>query len=409
MAAVVPAALFGRSLARFMDRRFNNPTNVDVINRLVEAVEILAVPIVLYVALLLTKIALGSVDHSTLWVSGAMALMSAWIMVRMVTLVIRSRFWSRVAFYVAWPVAALDAFGALAPVVEQMQALAIPLGTNDSGEPINISLFDVVRTLIYFLVLFWGANLLSRILQAQIDQIEELSPSFKALIGKVLSVLLPTIAILIAFQIVGFNITALAVFSGALGLGVGLGLQNIVANFLAGFTLIADKSIKPGDTIEIDGTMGWVISLQARYVALRTRDGTELLIPNDRFMGEGVINWSRTDQVVRQHAPFGVSYKTRDLRAVQALAVETALSVDRIVADPEPSCNLMEFGDSSVNFDLRYWISDPQNGLANVKSEVLLGIWERLAEQGIEIPFPQRDLHVRSWDVSPPAIEPDRQ
>ncbi len=149
------------------------------------------------------------------------------------------------------------------------------------------------------------------------------------LIGKVLSVLLPTIAILIAFQIVGFNITALAVFSGALGLGVGLGLQNIVANFLAGFTLIADKSIKPGDTIEIDGTMGWVISLQARYVALRTRDGTELLIPNDRFMGEGVINWSRTDQVVRQHAPFGVSYKTRYLRAAQALAVETALSVSR--------------------------------------------------------------------------------
>lgn len=123
-------------------------------------------------------------------------------------------------------------------------------------------------------------------------------------------------------------------------------------------------------------------------------------------MGEGVINWSRTDQVVRQHAPFGVSYKTRDLKAVQALAVEAALSLPRVVADPEPSCNLMEFGDSSVNFDLRYWISDPQNGLSNVRSEVLLVIWERLHEQGIEIPFPQRDLHVRSWDVPAAPMAP---
>jgi small-conductance mechanosensitive channel len=122
-----------------------------------------------------------------------------------------------------------------------------------------------------------------------------------------------------------------------------------------------------------------------------------MLIPNDRFMSEGVTNWSRSDRVVRMHAPFGVSYRTEDLNQVQTLAIEAAQSVDRVVAQPAPVCNLMEFGDSSVNFDLRFWITDPQNGMANVRSQVLMGLWDRLKANGIEIPFPQRDLHVKSW------------
>jgi small-conductance mechanosensitive channel len=210
-------------------------------------------------------------------------------------------------------------------------------------------------------------------------------------------VILPIIALLIAFQIVGFNITTLAVFSGAVGLGIGLGLQRIIANFLAGFTLLADRSIKPGDVIEIEGQMGWVTSMQARYVALRTREGTELLVPNDRFMSEGVTNWSRSDRVVRIHAPFGISYRTDDLEAVQQLAVDAAQSVARVVTEPSPVCNLMAFGDSSVDFDLRFWIADAENGLSNVRSDVLLGIWQRLKAADIEIPFPQQDLHIKAW------------
>lgn len=397
VAALVPAAIFGPRLKSVLSSRVIARLPAGWLQKLGRAIATIALPVALYLTLAAIRIAFGSAGYATTWIAAAIALMNAWIVVRLVTLVIQSNFWSRVAFYVAWPIAALDAFGMLVPVIEQMQALAIPLGTNDTGAPMAISLFDVVRTFFYFAILFWAANLLSKIAEQQLEKIEELSPALKALIGKVLSVLLPVIALLVALQIVGFNLATLAVFSGAVGLGVGLGLQRIVANFVAGFTLIADKSIKPRDTIEVDGVMGWVTAMQARYVALRTRDGTEMLIPNDRFMSEGVINWSRSDRVVRLHAPFGIAYKTKDLRAVQQLAVDAAQAVERVVALPPPVCNLVEFGDSSVNFDLRFWISDPEKGLANVRSQVLLNVWDALAEHGIEIPFPQRDLYVKSW------------
>ncbi|MCR9262435.1 MAG: mechanosensitive ion channel [Pseudomonadaceae bacterium] len=397
VAALVPAALFGPRLKKFLSGQVAARVPNGWLQKIANAFASIALPLALYLTLTAMRIAFGSAGYGVSWIGAAIALMNAWIIVRLVTLIIQSDFWSRVAFYIAWPIAALDAFGMLMPVIEQMQALAIPLGQNDAGSPVRISLFDIFRTLFYFAILFWAANLLSKVAQQQLDQIDEISPALKALIGKVLSVLLPVIALLIALQIVGFNLATLAVFSGAVGLGVGLGLQTIVANFVAGFTLIADKSIKPRDTIEVDGVMGWVTAMQARYVALRTRDGTEMLIPNDRFMSEGVVNWSRSDRVVRLHAPFGITYAHKDLRAVQKLAADAALAVDRVVSSPSPVCNLVEFGDSSVNFDLRFWITDPESGLANVRSQVLLNIWDALAEQGIEIPFPQRDLHVKSW------------
>ncbi|MGD8415884.1 MAG: mechanosensitive ion channel [Pseudomonadales bacterium] len=401
VAALVPAVIFGPRLKRLIREHLSTRMKADFSRRLTDALAELATPIALYLTLTAIRIGLGSADQPMDWVAAALSLMNAWIAVRVVTLVIRSRFWSRVAFYIAWPIAALDAVGMLGPVVEQLQQLAIPLGRGESGEPIRFSLLDVIRTLIYFAMLFWGASTLGRILQQRLEAVEELSPSLKALISKILNITLPVIALVIALQVAGFNLATLAVFSGAVGLGIGLGLQRIASNFIAGFTLIADRSIKPGDVIEIEGTFGWVTAMQARYVAIRTRDGTEKLIPNDRFVTEGVTNWSRTDRIVRLHAPFGVSYRTDDMRQVQALAIEAALGADRVLENPAPVCNLTEYGNSSVNFDLRFWISDPQNGMANVRSQVLMTLWELLKENDIEIPFPQRDVHIRTWNDPP--------
>ncbi|MAC88917.1 MULTISPECIES: mechanosensitive ion channel family protein [Maricaulis] len=395
LAAFVPALIFGPRLRHVVEGLAGARIKTGLARRLLTAAISLATPLALVAVLAIIRIVLGAIDQPFALIDAAMSLMTAWLVIRAVTLIIRSRFWSKVAFYVAWPVAALDVFGLLDDVVMQLQALAIPLGETEDGEPVDLSLFDVLRTLIYFGVLFWLASLAGRTVNAQLQRADEISPALRALIAKILGFALPVIALLIALQLTGFNLATLAIFSGAVGIGVGLGLQKTVANFAAGFTLLADKSIKPGDALEVDGQFGWVTGMESRYVSLRTRDGTEHLIPNEHFIANGVINWSKSDKVVRQHAPFGVSYDTLDLERVQAIAIEAAKTVPRVVSDKEPVCNLMDFGDSSVNFDLRFWISDPENGLANVRSDVNVAVWKAFHEHGVEFPYPQIDIHVR--------------
>ncbi|MGF1544365.1 MAG: mechanosensitive ion channel family protein [Parvularculaceae bacterium] len=396
VAALVPAALFGPQLRKFISTQLGPRVPVGVARRLVAAFGYVATPIALFAVLRGAEAILDEIGRPHALVSAAGSLLSAWIAIRLVTLVIRSPFWSRVAFYVAWPIAALDAFGVLDDVVARLDAASIPLGENDAGEPLSFSLLDVVRTLIIFSLLFWLAGFAKRFVKDRISTVDEITPSLQALIGKILDVVTPVIAFLVALQIVGFNLATLTIFGGAIGLGVGLGLQRTISNFFAGFTLIADKSIKPGDVIEVGDTFGWVTHMGARYVKVRTRDGTAHLVPYDECFENGVVNWSHADRVVRLHAPFGVAYGTKDLRGVKAMAERAATQIDRVVSDPKPVCNLVGFGDSSVDFDLRFWIVDPKNGVANVTSEVMLALWDGLAEMGVEIPFPQRDLHIKS-------------
>jgi small-conductance mechanosensitive channel len=395
LAAFLPALLFGPRLRSMLQSAVGTWMNRGWARRPLMALFALMTPLALYIVLTAARVAFGAFERPTAILEAAISLLTAWLVIRAVTLVIRSKFWSAVAFYIAWPIAALDVFGLLDDVIAQLQMLAIPLGETEDGEPVQLTLLDVVRTLIYFGALFWAASFATKAIDRQLDKAEELSPAFKALVSKTLGILLPVLALLIALQMAGFNLATLAIFSGAVGIGIGLGLQQTVSNFAAGFTLLADKSIKPGDAIEIDGTFGWVTGMQSRYVSVRTRDGTELLIPNDHFIMNGVVNWSKSDKVVRLHAPFGVSYATRDLKAVQALAEEAAMTVDRVVSTNKPVCNVMEFGDNSVNFDLRFWIRDPENGQANVRSDVYLAVWEALHEAGVEIPFPQRDIYIK--------------
>ena len=196
----------------------------------------------------------------------------------------------------------------------------------------------------------------------------------------------------------GNHLTALTVFGGALGIGIGLGLQKVASNLVSGLTLLMDKSIKPNDVIAVGDTYGWIASLGARYAAVRTRDGIEHLIPNEELITQRVENWSHSDKTVRLKVPVGISYKS-DVRLAMRLCLEAAGTVERVLAAPEPRCLLRGFGDSSVDLEIRIWIDDPEEGRANVMSEVLLGVWDRFHEHGIEIPFPQRDLHLKSSDV----------
>ncbi|NNU15665.1 mechanosensitive ion channel [Parvularcula sp. ZS-1/3] len=399
--AIIPAIMFGPRLKDFIQRHLQKRLPQGLPQRLAMAVATLATPIAAFLALtIFAAILEDGMGKADQFVDAAQSLLAAWIVVRLVTLAIRSPFWSKVAFYVAWPIAALDAFGVLGDVFTWMQTVSLTISpaTEDRGA-VELTLYDVLRAGVIFAIFMQLAGLVSGLVVNRVQETDEINPSLKALIAKIINFITPVIALVIALQLIGFNLASLAIFSGAVGLGIGLGLQKIIGNFLAGFTLLADKSIKPGDTIQIGDTFGWITEMKSRYVSIRTRDGTEHLIPNAQFIEEGVVNWSHNDKNVRCHAPFGVSYSTPDMRRVQEIAVEAALSTPRVQQTPKPVCNMMEYGDNSVNFDLRFWITDPPNGIANVRSEILFKIWEAFREENIEIPFPQRDLHIRSSDV----------
>ncbi|WP_306252668.1 mechanosensitive ion channel family protein [Parvularcula sp. IMCC14364] len=409
MGAMIPAIMFGPRLKQFIINQVTQRVPYGILKRAARALATIATPIALFITISIFIAALGAMGQSTGVMEAGRSLLSAWILVRLVTLIIQSPFWSKVAFYTIWPIMALDAFGVLDNVLFQLEQMSVTLSPGDAEQGIpaaKITLLDVFRAAIIFGLFFWLANVLSNFITSRIEKVDELNPSLKAMFSKILDLVLPIVALLLALQFVGFNLASLAIFGGAVGLGIGLGLQRLISNFAAGITLLADKSIKPGDVIEVEDTFGWITAMNTRYVAVRTRDGTEHLVPNDTFMNEGVINWSHQDKVVRIHAPFGITYGHRDVRQVQKAVEDLAVTVDRVLEKPRPRCNLVEFGDSSVNFDLRFWINDPRNGITNVRSDVMMAIWDWLHEQEIEIPFPQRDLHIRSSSISLPAEMP---
>jgi small-conductance mechanosensitive channel len=221
------------------------------------------------------------------------------------------------------------------------------------------------------------------------------SPFLRVLVSKALRIVLIGLAILIAIRSVGIDVTALTVLGGAIGLGIGFGLQKIVGNLVSGVILLLDKSIKPGDVIGVAGTYGWVTGLGGRYVSVVTRDGIEHLIPNETLITERVENWTHSDENTRLRIPVGVHYRS-DIRQAMAICIEAARTTERVLTNPAPACLLQGFGDSSVDLEVRFWIKDAVHGISNVKSEILLKIWDGLHESGIEIPYQQRNLHLRT-------------
>jgi small-conductance mechanosensitive channel len=208
------------------------------------------------------------------------------------------------------------------------------------------------------------------------------------------SIFLYTASVVLVLTYLGLDLTVFALFSGALGLGLGFGLQKVFANLVSGFILLADKSIKPGDVIQLGDRYGWINFLGSRYVSVITRDATEHLIPNENLITGEVVNWSYSHNQVRLKVPVGVAYGS-DLEKVRDLMFQAAEDTERVLKDPKPSFRLMGFGDNTINVELRVWINDPQHGIHSVKSELFWDFWRRFKEHGIEIPYPQRDIHLK--------------
>jgi small-conductance mechanosensitive channel len=316
----------------------------------------------------------------------------AWTVIGLVTSLLKERFWAQSVAAVGYLITGLFGLALVEDSIQLLDDLRFTMGG------FTLSAWTILAGMIAFAFTLWISLAVARIAETQIQLIPRLSATLKVLIAKIVRILLITIAVVTAIGSIGIDLSAFAFLGGAIGIGLGFGLQKVVSNFVSGIILLMDNSIKPGDVVEIDGTYGWINNLRARYASVITRDGTEHLIPNEDLITQKVINWSFTDNLVRVRAAVGVSYKSDPHQCIQ-LILDAAKSVPRVLELPEPTCPLIGFGDSSVDLELRFWIADPSNGVASVKSAVLLKIWDSFKEHNIEIPFPQRDLHIRSSDV----------
>ena len=299
----------------------------------------------------------------------AESLVLVWVLIRLSSMLVRDERLARAIAVLAWIIAALNIAGLITPVINLMDAMAVPVGN------FRVSVLLMLKGAVTLAIFVWIANVLSRLIDQRLRVFGPLTPAVQVLAAKLVRMTLLTLAVVLALGSIGIDLTAFAVFSGAIGVGVGFGLQKVVSNLVSGVILLLDRSIKPGDVIEIDGTYGSVIALNARYASVQTRDGKEYLIPNEDLITQRVTNWSFSSDLIRMHVKVGVSYQSDPHEAIK-LAVAAARDVPRVLKEPAPNCLLVAFGESSVDLELRFWISDPANGTTNVRSEVMLNLWD---------------------------------
>ncbi|NKX43084.1 mechanosensitive ion channel [Roseibacterium sp. KMU-115] len=314
-------------------------------------------------------------------------LATAWLFVALTTRLIRSAILRMVVRYGAWIYVTL----AILNIRDEAARLLDGIGVSFGG--MRLSLLLVVQAAVVVAALVIGARLLSRATAARIQSNADISPSMQVLIVKLTQLGLYGLAIFVGLRATGIDLTGLAVLSGAIGVGLGFGLQKVVSNLVSGVIILLDKSIKPGDVISLGDTFGWIETLGARYASVVTRDGKEYLIPNEDLITGQVVNWSHSNEFVRLDLFFGTAY-ANDPHEVRRIAVEAAKGVRRVLHDKPPVCHIVGFGDSSVDYILRFWIRDPTEGLTNIRGNVYLALWDAFKANGITIPFPQREVTV---------------
>lgn len=319
----------------------------------------------------------------------ALLFFAALTLVRLFTRQMKNRFLSGILQFFIWLWTLLFALHLIDPWLAILDDIDFSVGQS------RFSLLIVHNALLLTLLLYWVIRKLIIIWHLWLSMGSDLEPALQILLYKLGSILLYAGGAAAILHYMGLDLTVITLFSGALGLGLGFGLQKIFANLVSGLMILADKSIKPGDVIQMGEQYGWINFLGSRYVSVVARNGTEHLIPNEQLIANEVVNWSYSNKLVRLSIPIGVAYDA-DLEKARELMLEVANATARVLVDPKPSCLLSGFGESAVNLELRVWINDPQNGLGRVKSDLNWGIWKVFKENGIEIPFPQREVHLKT-------------
>jgi len=378
---------------RLMNIRSTEPSatlkiGVGGLNRVVYPLSALA-------CVILGRFVLHRFQHEVNLLSLAIPLLFSLMLVRVAVYVLRSafkaggplRYWERAIVWTIWVGVALHITGLLPDVVEVLDGFGFHIGKQ------RISVLTILQALLSVAVTVVIALWAGRTIEARLLDASSLDLNFRIVLSKLVKTLLVIIAIMIALPAVGIDVTVLSVFGGAVGVGLGLGLQKIAANYVSGFVILLDRSISPGALVTIDGRYGEVTKLTARYVVVKSLDGTEAIIPNETVITSVVVNHSYSDRSVRVDVPIQVSYSS-DVDRALALMLEAARDHSRVLRNPAPGAVLKSFGDSGIDLELYVWVPDPETGTGNLRSDLYRAMWKSFNANNIAIPFPQREIRV---------------
>ncbi|MCF7919008.1 MAG: mechanosensitive ion channel [Candidatus Cloacimonetes bacterium] len=318
---------------------------------------------------------------------------------RLLKILFKNALWLPPVRVIIWIFALLKVLKLLDVTLVAMDKIGFDFGGT------HLSLLILVKGVLTILITLWLADKIADLMNLKISKSERLNPSLKILLSKTLRITLLIFAILIAIDYIGIKLTAFAVLGGAIGVGIGFGLQKIVSNFVCGFFLLMDKSVKPGDVIEIANTFGTIQSLSGRYITVLTIEGKEHLIPNEDLITQRVVNWSHSNRFIRLAVDVGVAYST-DIPLALKLLEEATANVKRVSKYRAPQALITNFGNSSIDLRITFWIKDPEFGTDNITSNVRLEIWKIFKKNNIQIPFPQNDVYIKSMpEQTNPTID----
>lgn len=337
--------------------------------------------------------------------ASAIALLAAMALIRMAVFALRTVFapsgwlasFERGFAAIVWVLFALHVLGILPDVVAWMESVEFSVGAQ------KLSVWLVLQGAVTVLITVLAALWLSGLLETRLMASKELNASLKAVFSRLAKAMLLLLAVLIALPMVGIDLTTLSVFGGALGVGLGFGMQKIASNYVSGFIILLDRSIQIGNMITVDRFRGEVLQINTRYSVLRSLTGVESIVPNEMLIASVVENETYTNPRVRLSMPVQISYQS-DLELAMRIMTDSARAQPRVLAEPQPQAFVSGFADSGINLELGLWIADPQEGTLGVRSAINLMIWREFKRQGVEIPYPQREIRLLGAPGAAPAI-----
>jgi small-conductance mechanosensitive channel len=374
---------------------------------------VVILPVVTAMFLVVVARSLMTAHFDVSILDAAARLIGAYVVVRLTVLLFAASLgnkswmqnWENRLTLLIWLAIAAEYLGWLDPIIAGLDSIGIATGKS------RVTVWSVLKLLFTLTLFVLVAAWISRWVERRLKKLSNIAPSTRIGISKFANAFLIGLSILMGLNAAGVDLTALTVLTGAIGLGLGFGLQSIAANFVSGFVLLMDRSIKPGDVISLSGqsgtsteNFGWVQELRGRYVVVRDRDGVEMLVPNQQLISNAVINWSYTDPRIRLKLPVRVSYRDDPELALRVL-IAACEGHARVLHEPAPVSRLMHFSDSGIELELRFWIADPQEGVNNVRSDVNRAIWRLFKEHNLTMPPAQREILVHTAPVAPADLD----